>query len=122
MRIEAKTIEEYLARVGEREPELRELDAIIRKAAPKMKPVLAGGMTGKMLGYGMVPCRSTGKTNYTEWPIIALAAQKNYMSLYVCAVIDGHYVAEKYKQELGNVSVGKSCIRFKNWQILISQP
>lgn len=113
MKIEAETIEEYFIGAGEREPELRELDAIIRKAAPNMKPVLAGGMTGKMLGYGMVPYKSTGKTNYTEWPVIALAVQKNYISLYVCAVIDGQYVAEARKDELGKVSVGKSCIRFK---------
>jgi hypothetical protein len=39
--------------------------------------------------------------------------QKNYVSLYVCAVIDGRYVAEAHKKELGKVSVGKSCIRFK---------
>lgn len=47
------------------------------------------------------------------WPIVALASQKNYISLYVCAVKDGQYLAEKYKNELGKVSVGKSCIRFK---------
>jgi hypothetical protein len=35
------------------------------------------------------------------------------VSLYVCSIIDGEYVAEKYKKVLGKVSVGKSCIRFK---------
>jgi hypothetical protein len=47
------------------------------------------------------------------WPTIALASQKNYISLYICAVIDGEYIAEKHKAELGKVSVGRSCIRFK---------
>jgi len=28
-------------------------------------------------------------------------------------VQDGVYIAEYYKDQLGNVSVGKSCIRFK---------
>lgn len=55
-----------------------------------------------------------------EWPVIALASQKNYVSVYVCAVDNGEYIAEKYKKDLsskagsGNVSVGKSCIRIKN--------
>lgn len=30
--------------------------------------------------------------------------------MYVCSVIDGEYVAEKYKKELGKVKVGRSCI------------
>ncbi len=48
-----------------------------------------------------------------SWPVVALANQKNYVSVYVCAVDHGTYIAEKYKDELGKVSVGKSCIRFK---------
>jgi hypothetical protein len=31
----------------------------------------------------------------------------------VCAVDKGKYIAEIYKDALGKVSVGKSCIRFK---------
>lgn len=48
-----------------------------------------------------------------NWPTIALANQKNYVSLYVCSIDRGQYVAEKFKNELGKVSAGKSCIRFK---------
>jgi hypothetical protein len=33
-------------------------------------------------------------------------------------VVDGEYVAEKYKEKLGKVSVGKSCIRFKKLEDL----
>ncbi len=39
--------------------------------------------------------------------------KKNYISVYVCSIEDGHYLAELYKERLGTVSVGKSCIRFK---------
>jgi hypothetical protein len=35
------------------------------------------------------------------------------MSIYICSVEYGQYIAEKYKNELGKVNVGKSCIRFK---------
>ena len=46
------------------------------------------------------------------WPLIALAAQKRHLSLYVCAVVDGGYLAETRADRLGRVSCGKSCIRF----------
>jgi hypothetical protein len=46
------------------------------------------------------------------WPLIALAAQKRHLSLYVCAVVDGEYLAESRADRLGKVSCGKSCIRF----------
>jgi hypothetical protein len=46
------------------------------------------------------------------WPLIALAAQKKHLSLYVCAVVDGGYIAEERADRLGKVSCGKSCIRF----------
>jgi len=39
---------------------------------------------------------------------IALAAQKNYFSLYMDVNI-----VERHRAELGSLSVGKSCIRFK---------
>ncbi|MEK7618447.1 MAG: hypothetical protein AAB410_04875 [Patescibacteria group bacterium] len=32
---------------------------------------------------------------------------------YVCALENGEYIAEKYKKQLGKVSVDRSCIRFK---------
>ena len=46
------------------------------------------------------------------WPLIALAAQKRHLSLYVCAVVDGQYLAESRAERLGKVSCGKSCVRF----------
>lgn len=113
MNISADTVEEYLAKAGGYESDLRSLDKLIRKIAPGLKPVLAGGMTGKMLGYGLMPYKPKSAKVATEWPLVALAAQKNYMALYVCALEDGQYIAEKHKDKLGKVSVGKSCIRFK---------
>ncbi len=84
------------------------LHDFIQKNAPTLKPHFASNM----IGYGSFPY-----TNYKkekgEWPVIALANQKNYVSVYICGVIDNEYLAEKYKDELGKVNVGKSCIRFK---------
>lgn len=107
--INAKTVAEYLAMLPpERKDTIRELHNFIRKTVPKLKSYFASNM----LGYGSFPYKNYKKEPIT-WPIIALANQKNYISLYVCSVEAGQYIAEKYKKELGKVSVGKSCIRFK---------
>jgi hypothetical protein len=118
MNIEAKNREEYFKAAGERESILRELDKLIRKATPDMKPVLAGGMKGKMLGYGTIPYKSATSRGVIDWPLVSLAAQKNYISLYICWVKDGKYIPEQYAPKLGKVSVGKSCIRFKKLEDL----
>lgn len=102
-----------MTKAGEREPELRELDKLIRGSAPGLEPVLAGGMGGKMLGYGMQQYKTKSMKEESEWPVVALAAQKNYISLYICVLIDGQYMAEVYADRLGKVSCGKSCVRFK---------
>lgn len=107
--VKAKTVKEYLAQVpADRKDIITFLHAFIQKAAPKLKPHFAYNM----LGYGSFPYKNY-KKEMIQWPIISLANQKNYVSIYVCSLDGGTYVAEKYKKELGKVSVGKSCIRFK---------
>lgn len=105
----AKTVKEYLAAVPADRRELIEfLHGFIQKSAPSLKPHFAYNM----LGYGSFPYKgSNGKEGV--WPVVSLANQKNYVSVYVCSVVDGKYVAETHAKELGKVSVGKSCIRFK---------
>lgn len=105
----AKNRKEYLAALPEERKALMVfLDKFIRATAPKLKPHFAYNM----LGYGSFPYKNA-KKEVVEWPTISLANQKNYVSIYICAINHGKYVAEIYKNELGNVSVGKSCIRFK---------
>jgi hypothetical protein len=105
----AKTVDEYIAMLSEpRKSEIIELDRFIKKVAPKLKSHFAYNM----LGYGSFHYKSkSGREG--DWPIIALASQKNYISLYICSVKDDKYIAELYNKKLGKVSVGKSCIRFK---------
>lgn len=105
----ATTVKEYLAAVPpERKAIIDFLHAFIQQTAPSLKSHFAHNM----LGYGSFPYKNY-KKEMIEWPVIALANQKQYVSLYVCAVVDGKYVAETHAKELGKVSVGKSCIRFK---------
>ena len=110
----ATTIDQYLASVpSDRKETIDFLHDFIQKAAPSLRPHFAANM----LGYGSFPYTNYKKQEL-EWPVVALANQKNYISLYVCAVENGEYIAEKYKDKLGKVSVGKSCIRFKKLEDL----
>jgi uncharacterized protein YdhG (YjbR/CyaY superfamily) len=110
----AASVKEYLDHVpAERKEIINFLHEWIQKTAPELKPHFAYNM----LGYGTMKYLNYKKETI-DWPIVALANQKNYVSLYVCAVQDGQYIAEKHKDKLGKVSVGKSCIRFKKLEDL----
>ncbi|EKE30288.1 MAG: hypothetical protein ACD_2C00014G0007 [uncultured bacterium (gcode 4)] len=105
----AKSVEEYLKSVPEdRKGAIDFLHDFIQKSAPSLKPYFAYNM----IGYGKFQYLDSKKQKL-DWPVIALANQKNYISIYVCSISDGLYLAEKYEKELGKVSTGKSCIRFK---------
>ena len=112
----AKSDDEYIAMLNdERREAIETLDKIIRDTVPNMKRWFAYNM----LGYGEFSYKDY-KGNPGTWPVIALASQKNYMSLYVCAIDqkdETKYLAERYEKELFSdgvkPNVGKSCIRFK---------
>lgn len=106
----AQNIEDYIAAVpAERKDAIVFLHDFIQKAVPDLKPYFATNM----LGYGAFPYKNYKKETI-DWPVIALANQKQYISIYVASATDGKYVAEKYQGELGNVKVGRSSISFKN--------
>lgn len=108
-KVKADSVESYLALVPEqRKEDFLFLHNFIQKSAPKLKPHFAYNM----IGYGSFPWRNS-KKELIEWPTISLASQKNYISLYVCSVENGNYLAENHKKELGAVNVGKSCVQIK---------
>lgn len=110
----AKTVKEYLAALPvERKELVLAIHTFIQKTVPTLKVYFATNM----IGYGSFPYRNY-KKELIEWPVVALASQKQYVSLYVCSIDTGQYLAEKLKDELGKVSVGKSCIRFKKFEDL----
>jgi hypothetical protein len=72
-----------------------------------------GGTEQAIIGYGdLIQTQSHGER--IEWFMVGLALQKRYISIYVNAVEDRQYVAEKYRSKLGKVKVGKASISFKN--------
>lgn len=105
-------IDDWFVRAGDREGELRRVDELVLAAAPGIDRQLVPVGSARMLGYGLMPYRPKSARETTMWPLIALAAQKRHLSLYVAAVVDGRYLAETRADRLGSVSCGKSCIRF----------
>lgn len=105
----AKTPEEYFKLIDEpRRSEIVELHKFIMETIPDLKPHILAGM----IGYGSFHYKSkSGREG--DWSIVALASQKNYISVYICASDGKQYIAEKNKDRFPKASIGKSCIRFK---------
>lgn len=105
----AKTPEEYIEFVDEpRRIEIKKLHELIKRTVPDLKPFIISGM----IGYGPFHYKyASGREG--DWAVIALASQKNYISVYICAAVDGHYIAEQHKADFPKASIGRSCIRFK---------
>lgn len=108
--INATSFAGYFAAIvdPQRRADVQALDRLIRKTVPKLKPFIERSM----LGYGKYHYRSkSGREG--DWATIGLASQKQYISLYCCAVKDGKYVADAFRDRLPKADVGKSCVRFK---------
>lgn len=100
---------EYIASVpANRRADIQAVHDLILKTTPHLKPHILSGM----IGYGKYHYRyPSGREG--DWALIALANQKNYISLYICSVDNGKYIPEQYTDKLPKASIGKSCIRFK---------
>jgi len=112
MYIQAATPEQYISKLEEpRKTQIRKIHEFIKKTVPSLKAYIESGM----IGYGSYHYKyATGREG--DWCLIGLASQKNYISIYVCAAIDGQYIAERNKTKMPKASVGKSCIRFKKFE------
>jgi len=94
MKSQAKTVAAYLdALPDDRRTASKTLRALIKKTVPQ---------ASEGMKYGM--------PTYTQDEVLyAFASQKNYMALYICAgnVVNAH------RKELGKLSCGEACIRFR---------
>jgi hypothetical protein len=107
--LKVTTPAEYNAAVDEkRRPDIAALDALIRRHAPHLEPVIMGGM----LGYGPFHYRyASGREG--DACTLALASNASYISLYCTGADADGFVAGRYVDQLPKASIGKSCVRFK---------
>jgi uncharacterized protein YdhG (YjbR/CyaY superfamily) len=108
---------DYISQLPQaRREEVEKLDSLIRETAPKLE----SGLYGAMLGYGPYRYRYASGREGSGFKI-ALASQKNYISLYASIAVQGVYIPEKYRDRLPKASIGKSCVRFKRLSDLDEQ-
>jgi hypothetical protein len=98
--------------------DLERLDAVIGRAMAGHSRVLWdgkfwGGTDQHIIGYGDVTYRRPGKDD-VEWFVVGLAAQKNYISIYINAADEDGYLVKKHASRLGKVKVGSAAVSFKS--------
>jgi hypothetical protein len=111
-KVHAGSVEEYFRFDPAREPALRELDAVIRAAAPALSrwfvpgtPPGQPGMTMVMIGYGRYQYSVRSSPEPVTWPVLGIALQKNYLSFYCSAHGDGSPFTCAYAGKLGRARV-----------------
>jgi len=107
--LNVKTPAEYIAAVDDkRRSDIAALDALVRKHAPELEPVIMNGV----LGYGPFHYRyASGREG--DACKISIASNASYISLYCFASDENGYVAERYADRLPKARIGKSCVTFK---------
>ncbi len=118
MQSKAATVADYLKELpADRRAAISRLRQVIRKHLPKG---VAEGMQYGMIGY-FIPHRIYPPGYHCDprqpLPFAALAAQKNYLSVYLCSIYqnpdDEQWVRDRFAEHGKKPDMGKSCIRFK---------
>ncbi|HLW92130.1 MAG TPA: hypothetical protein VKS78_12645 [Roseiarcus sp.] len=117
-RVTADSLEGYFGFDPARTDDLKKLDALIRRSAPRLKRHFhegsqAGeaGMRMKMIGYGKFRYAiKSGKT--ASWPVVGVALQKNYISVYLSIEKDGSPIADAHAGKLGELRMGHNNFSF----------
>lgn len=123
-RVTADTLEDYFDFDPQRKPDLLKLGALLAEAAPALQRHLhqgtaagGAGMRMKMIGYGKFRYAiKSGKT--TEWPVIGVALQKNYISVYVAVTKAGAPLVPTYKGRLGELRMSGNNFSFARFAAL----
>ena len=123
-RVKADSLRAYLAFDPARRPDLAKLHALIRKAAPGLKrhfhagtPAGEPGMRFKMIGYGKFRYEATaGK--FVSWPVIGVALQKNYISVYISVRKGKRPIVLTYAGKLGALRSARNNFSFEKFSDL----
>ena len=123
-RVDVDSLDAYLDFDPKRRADLVRLDGVIRKAAPALKrhfhagtPAGSAGMRMKMIGYGRFQYAiKSGKT--TPWPVVGVALQKNYISVYMAVTKSGRPLLQGYAGKLGELRSGGNNFSFETFDQL----
>jgi len=116
-KVQANSLDEYFDADQARKGDLQAFDALIRETTPGLErwfytgaPDGKPGMRMKLIGYGAF--RYEVKPDTVDWPIIGLALQKNYMTIYTSVLKNGAPIVDEYKGLLGELRTGRNNFSF----------
>ena len=115
MQSSATTVKQYLDELdSERATQIRELVKLVRN---NIKPGFIETMRWGMISYE-IPVEVSGET-YNKQPLnyVAIASQKNYISVYVLGIYangdDPLEFRSRWATSGKKLNMGKACVRFK---------
>jgi hypothetical protein len=116
VKVQAETIEELFDKSGAHAESMRKVDGLVTAVAPQLERRLFSGPSITMIGYGELVWENMSSSGV--WPVLALAPQKHWISLYVAAEVEDVPLVQIYAGRLGRIDHGKNCIRFKRFEDL----
>ena len=117
----ADSVQTYFDFDPKRKGDLKMMDALMRRVAPSLKRYFhegthagSAGMRMKMIGYGKF--RYAVKSGETiTWPVVGMALQKNYISVYISVMKDGLPIVQSYLGKLGELRMGHNNFSFERF-------
>ena len=125
-RVDVDNLQSYFNFDPRRKVDLQKLDKLVRESAPGLRryfhrgtPPGEPGMRFKMIGYGRFRYLArAGKSG--EWPVVGVALQKNYISVYLSGARNGAPLLQSYSGKLGEVRSGRNNFSFKKYEDLVT--
>ena len=116
----ANNRQEYMSEAKKVGQHLEDIDTLIRECAPNLEPWFYNvgqgepGMTFKMLGYGEFTYRPKKDSDeMVKWPVIGVALQKNYVSVYISVTKENKPILDFYRTDLKCTRSGNNNFSFK---------
>lgn len=125
-RVDVDNLQSYFDFDPQRRIDLQKLDRLLKESAPRLNryfhrgtPPGEPGMRFKMIGYGRFHYLSrSGKS--VEWPVVGVALQRNYISVYLSVAKDGVSLIQSYSGKLGELRSGSNNFSFEKYEDLVT--
>jgi hypothetical protein len=118
-KVDVHSLQAYLDFDPRRKRDLVKLHALLARAAPSLKrhfhagtPRGHAGMRFKMIGYGRFHYLAKSGER-VAWPVVGVALQKNYVSVYLAVTRDGTPILRHYAGRLGELRSGGNNFSFE---------
>jgi hypothetical protein len=125
-RVDVDDLQAYFDFDPKRRTDLQKLDKLVKESAPGLKryfhrgtPRGESGMRFKMIGYGRSQYLAQSGKN-VEWPVVGVALQKSYISVYLSVVRNGLPLVQSYSGKLGELRSGRNNFSFEKYEDLVT--